>query len=235
VNRETQGLVLFLVGGAALWASLTDLHLRYVKAGLRPLLIVAGVVLIAAAVVTLWSEFRGSRRGHDDDHGHHGPRIAWLLLLPVFALILVAPPALGSYTASRSGTALQRPAGFTALPADGPLRLSLVDYAARAAYDGGRALGGRSITITGFVTVDRHGAPYLTRMVLNCCAADAQPVKVGLTGQVPPGLRPDTWLDVTGIYTGKQTRDDVNDGIIPYIEVVQAIRVSAPRDQYESM
>ena len=57
--------MLFLVGGAVLRASLTDLHLRYVKAGLRPLLLVAGVVLIAAAVATLWSELaaaRGRRR-----------------------------------------------------------------------------------------------------------------------------------------------------------------------------
>jgi putative membrane protein len=53
VNRQAQGVVLFVVGGAVLWASLTDLYLRYVKAGLRPLLVVAGVVLIAAAIATV--------------------------------------------------------------------------------------------------------------------------------------------------------------------------------------
>ncbi len=37
---------------------LTDLYLRYVKAGLRPLLLAAGVVLIMAAVATVWYERR---------------------------------------------------------------------------------------------------------------------------------------------------------------------------------
>ena len=41
--------MLLLVGGAILRASLTDLYLRYVKAGLRPFLIAAGVLLVLAA------------------------------------------------------------------------------------------------------------------------------------------------------------------------------------------
>jgi uncharacterized membrane protein YcgQ (UPF0703/DUF1980 family) len=59
--------------------------------------------------------------------------------------------------------------------------------------------------ITGFITVAGRDTPVLTRMVLNCCAADAQPVKVGLTGQVPSGLRPDTWFEVVG---AKPSRSD---------------------------
>ena len=66
-------------------------------------------------------------------------------------------------------------------------------------------------------------------MVLNCCAADAQPVKVGLTGRIPPVLQPDTWLEVTGTYTAKRTKDPVNDGTIPFIDVSQARPVPAPR------
>jgi hypothetical protein len=34
VNRQAQAAVLFLTGGAILHAALTDLYLRYVKAGL---------------------------------------------------------------------------------------------------------------------------------------------------------------------------------------------------------
>ncbi|MFL6141177.1 MAG: chromate resistance protein ChrB domain-containing protein [Labedaea sp.] len=63
VNRQAQAIVLFLLGTAVLHASLTDLLLRYVKAGLRPLLLVAGVVLILAAIATMWYEWRG-QRGH---------------------------------------------------------------------------------------------------------------------------------------------------------------------------
>jgi uncharacterized repeat protein (TIGR03943 family) len=160
--------------------------------------------------------------------------VSWLLLLPLFALILIAPPALGSYSAVRTGTALQPPLGLPALPAGDPLQLSVIDYAGRAVYDHGQSLGNRPITLTGFVALDERGEPYLTRMVLNCCAADAQPVKIGLTGQVPPVLQPDAWLEVTGTYTGKQTRDPVNDGPIPYIDISQARPVPAPDEQYES-
>jgi putative membrane protein len=70
-------------------------------------------------------------------------------------------------------------------------------------------------------------------MVLSCCAADAQPVKVGLTGKVPPELRPDVWLDVVGTYTAKQGRDAVNGAPIPFIEVSLATVVPAPHNRYE--
>jgi putative membrane protein len=231
VNRQAQGLVLFLVGGEVLRASLTDLYLRYVKAGLRPLLLVAGAVLIVAAIATFWYERRPAREPRP---AHHEPRIAWLLVLPLFALIVVAPPALGSYAADRTGTALQRPPGFATLSADDPVQLSLLDYATRAVYDHGRFLDNRRISVTGFITVGPGGAPYLTRMVLSCCAADALPVKVGLSGQVPPDLRPDSWLEVIGTYTDRQLKDEVNGGPIPFIDVNQARPVPAPADQYES-
>jgi uncharacterized repeat protein (TIGR03943 family) len=234
VNRQAQAAVLFLLGAALLHAGLTDLYLRYVKAGLRPMLLASGVVLIAAAVATVWYEWRARKQQHaDDGHAHPEPRVSWLLVLPLLALILVAPPALGSYSALRTGTALQQPFGYAALPADGPLRLSLVDYAGRAAYDHGRSLGDRQVKVTGFVALDRTGAPYLVRMALNCCAADAQPVKVGLTGRIPPVLQPDTWLEVTGTYTAKRTKDPVNGGPIPFIEVSGAAPAKAPKDPYD--
>ncbi|GKQ34415.1 TIGR03943 family putative permease subunit [Streptomyces sp. A012304] len=166
-------------------------------------------------------------------HSHREPRVAWLLLLPLLALILVAPPALGSYSATRTGTALQEPPAFAALPPAGPLRLSVADYAGRAVYDQGRGLAGRRIELTGFLAVDREGTPYLVRMALSCCAADAQPVKVGLTGRVPPVLQPDTWLRITGTYTARRAGDPVNGGPIPFIEVGTATPVEAPRDPYD--
>jgi uncharacterized repeat protein (TIGR03943 family) len=267
VNRQAQAAVMFLVGAAMLHASLTGLYLRYVMAGLRPLLIAAGIVLIAAAVATVWYERRrpratrddghghphddghgrdvGHGRGHDDGHGrdfghddghghgHREPRISWLLLLPLFALILVAPPALGSYSAMRTGTALQQPYGYNKLPATGPLDLNVVDYATRAVYDHGRNLKGREIKVTGFVALDRSGAPYLVRMALNCCAADAQPVKIALTGKIPPVLQPDKWLEITGSYTARQTRDPVNNGPVPYLKVASAAPVATPKDPYD--
>jgi putative membrane protein len=242
VNRQAQAVVLLLLGGAVLRAGLTDLYLRYVKAGLRPLLLVVGVVLIAAAIATFWYERRPAHATKDDQpesrdpggHVHREPATAWLLLLPLCALVVVVPPALGSYAADRTGTALQPPPGFVTLPAGDPVRISVLDYATRAVYDHGRSLGDRRVEITGFIAVAGRGVPILTRMFLSCCAADAQPVKVGLSGKVPAGLQPDTWLDVVGTYTNEQIKDDVNGGPIPFINVSRARTVPAPPDQYES-
>ncbi|QWB24100.1 MULTISPECIES: TIGR03943 family protein [Streptomyces] len=232
MNRLAQSALLFLLGATLLHSGMTDLYLRYVKEGLRPLVLLAGAVLIATAAATLWYDRRGRAQAHDHQH-HHEPRVTWLLTLPVLALILVAPPALGSYSASHTGTALQKPFGFADLPADGPLRLGVADYAGRAVYDDGRSLRDRELKITGFVTLDRAGTPYLVRMGLNCCAADAQPVKIALTGDIPPVLSPDTWLEITGRYTPRRTKDPVNNGPVPYLEVTRAKPVPTPHDPYD--
>ncbi|MFG1670931.1 TIGR03943 family putative permease subunit [Streptomyces sp. Y7] len=245
MNRQAQSAVLFLLGASLLHAGTTDLYLRYVKQGLRPLVLLAGAVLIAAAVATVFYELKRSRsrkRAHDEhpdaedlhgEHTHPEPRVSWLLILPLLALILVAPPALGSYSATRTGTALQEPLAYPDLPAADPLPLAVVDYAGRAVYDHGRTLRGRRVELTGFLALDRDGTPYLVRMALNCCAADAQPVKVALTGEVPPVLQPDTWLRVTGTYTPRRAKDPVNGGPIPFIEVTQAKPVAEPTDPYD--
>ncbi|MCX2922427.1 TIGR03943 family putative permease subunit [Streptomyces sp. NEAU-W12] len=242
MNRQAQAALLFLLGATVLHAGLTDLHLRYVKAGLRPLLLLCGAVLVVTAVATVWYEWRGSRGSRtrrdgdfDDRRGHREPRVSWLLALPVLALILVAPPALGSYSATHTGTALQKPFGFPELPAGGALRLGVGEYAARAVYDDGRGLGDRPIEITGFVALDPSGAPQLVRMSLNCCAADGQPVKIALTGEVPPVLQPDAWLEVSGTYSPRRTKDPVNDGPVPYFEVTSAKPVPTPRDPYDDV
>ncbi|MFC5214399.1 TIGR03943 family putative permease subunit [Streptomyces coerulescens] len=250
MNRQAQAAVLFLLGASLLHAATTDLYLRYVKQGLRPLVLLSGAVLIAAAVATAWYERKRARsrkraeaaHSHtehpaterpDAGHSHPEPRISWLLVLPLLALILVAPPALGSYSATRTGTALQEPLAYPDLPAADPLPLNVVDYAGRAVYDHGRTLHDRRIQLTGFLALDRDGTPYLVRMALNCCAADAQPVKIALTGQVPPVLQPDTWLRVTGTYTPRRAKDPVNGGPIPFIEVTEAKPVAEPTDPYD--
>ncbi|MFJ9020869.1 TIGR03943 family putative permease subunit [Streptomyces sp. NPDC102259] len=271
MNRQSQAAVLFLLGAALLHAGTTDLYLRYVKAGLRPMLLASGAILIVTALATAWYEHRrtkatktrtttqqkhGHGQGHEQQelrqelgqnavdapahtpvstlaHVHPEPRVSWLLILPLLALILVAPPALGSYSATRTGTALQEPLAYPSLPATDPLPLSVVDYAGRAVYDHGRTLTGREVRLTGFVALDHDGTPYLVRMALNCCAADAQPVKVGLTGDIPPVLQPDIWLTVTGTYTPRTTHDPVNNGPIPFVSVTTAVPTPTPRDPYD--
>jgi uncharacterized repeat protein (TIGR03943 family) len=236
VNRQAQAVVMLLFGGAILRASLTDMYLRYVKEGLRPLLIVAGVVLVAAAVMTLWYDIRGRDAHADDGHGHHEPRVGWLLLLPVLGLLLVTPPALGSYAAGQSGTVLSAQSSdsdYPPLPAGDPVPIGLVEYATRMVFDEGRGMSGRTLQLTGFISAGPDGRPMLTRMVLSCCAADGRPIKIGMTGDVPAGLAPDTWVQVLGTSSTRVDKDPVNEAAVPYVDVQSWQRIPAPRRQYE--
>ncbi|GLY95221.1 TIGR03943 family protein [Actinoplanes sp. NBRC 103695] len=243
MNRQAQGVILLLLGGAIVKAGITDLSLRYVKEGLRPFLVAAGLLLVAAAVMTLWYDLRPARATaasspspQDGDDHHHEPRVGWLLLLPVLGLLLVAPPALGSDAAGRSGSVLAAApsdAVYPALPPGDPVPVSLLDYASRAVFDEGRTLRDRTVRLTGFVAPGRDGQPMLVRMVLSCCAADGRPIKVALTGDVPSGLPPDTWVHADGTWVARTAADEINQAAVPYLEVRSWQRITAPRQQYE--
>lgn len=249
MNRQAQAVVMLLLGGAIVRASVTDMYLRYVKESLQPFLIAAGVVLIAAAVMTLFYEiFRpaaGKVRNEEpsDDHGHdHGdgkphrePWVAWLLILPVLGLLLVAPPALGSYAAGQAGTALssQQVSDFPPLPPGDPARIGVLDYASRAVFDKGVSLGDRTVQLTGFIAKGPSGEPILARIILSCCAADGRPIKLGMSGNAPAGLADDTWVEVVGKYTDRTVTDPVNEETIPYIEVETWTEIDPPKQPYE--
>jgi uncharacterized repeat protein (TIGR03943 family) len=238
VNRQAQAIVMLLFGGAVLKATLSDMYLRYVKAGLWPFLITAGVLLIAAAIMTLWYELRKAPPTPADDghEHHHEPRVGWLLLLPVLGLLLVAPPALGSYAAGQAGSILaaqNSPSDYPPLPAGDPVPVSLLDYASRAVFDSGKSLTGRNLRLVGFVTPGPDGQPLLARIVLSCCAADGRPIKVGLVGGTPVTAAPDTWVQVVGTYAAKVTKDPVNKAMVPYLQVRSWTEVTPPKQQYE--
>ncbi|MEV4639982.1 TIGR03943 family protein [Actinoplanes sp. NPDC049548] len=238
MNRQAQAVIMLLFGGAILKAGVGDLYLRYVKEGLRPFLIGAGLLLVAAGIMTLWYELR-PRPAVTDEHGHdhhHEPRVGWLLILPVLGLLLIAPPALGSYAAGQAGsvlTAQSSASDYPPLPAGDPVDVGLLDYASRAVFDHGRSLTGRTLRLTGFVTPGPGGEPMLARMVLSCCAADGRPIKVGLTGDGPAGVAPDTWVQVVGAYSDRIGKDPVNDADVPYLRVTSWQEIAAPKQQYE--
>ncbi|MFF4547806.1 TIGR03943 family putative permease subunit [Streptomyces sp. NPDC001435] len=214
MKRPIQAILLVLSGLGLLHISLfTDLCLRYVKEGMRPMLVASGAVLLILGVAEAWNQLRPGRSNegtphhdhtHDDTgHGHdHSavPRVAWLLLLPALSLLFYAPPALGAYTAARQAPkAVPEQAHFDPLPTASPLPMTLTDFTTRVQQDRKQAIKGRSIQMTGFVTPDKQaGSWYLTRIILTCCAADAQSIKIRIHGR--PALPPNTWVSVTGTW-----------------------------------
>jgi uncharacterized repeat protein (TIGR03943 family) len=233
VNRRIQSVLMLLLGGAILRIAITGSYQRYVKHGLRPLLLLAGAFLVIVAVLTLWYEIRG-RGHHDDGHGHaHEPGVGWLLL-PALVLLTLSPPALSAFAAGQSGTiVVSSESDYPPLPAGNPVPVTLLDYSARSIYDSGRSLTGRTVQMFGFVTPGPGGQPVLARIVLTCCAADGRPVKVGLTGKAPTGLAAGTWIQVEGTYSSQTGSDPINKAKIPYLTITSWQEIPTPQDPYD--
>ena len=66
MNREGQDTLLLFVGVMVLQVGISDLHLRYVKPQMQPVLIVAGLILTVLAVVSIVRWQRGGKDGDDD-------------------------------------------------------------------------------------------------------------------------------------------------------------------------
>ncbi|MFD0005031.1 TIGR03943 family putative permease subunit [Streptomyces sp. NPDC127178] len=206
MKRPIQVLLLVLSGLGLLQASLfTDVFLRYVKPGMRPLLIASGVVLLVLGLAEARAAYR-STRTHE---AHPPPHVAWLLFLPALSLLFHAPPALGAYTAARESPSVVEPQDardedFNPLPATSPLPITLRDFTNRVRQDRTRAIKGRTVLMTGFLTPSGEGDRwYLTRLLISCCAADVQSVKVRVYGVTAP--KADTWVSVTGAWHPRGT------------------------------
>ncbi|MFJ8139666.1 TIGR03943 family putative permease subunit [Streptomyces sp. NPDC096013] len=221
MRRPLQVTLLVLSGLGLLHASLfTDLCLRYVKPSMRPMLVASGFLLILLGIAEAWSRARQHpgvddhpigqhHTEHPEEHVGHNhskvPRVAWLLFLPALSLLFYAPPALGAYTASRAATkAVPVRDAFDPLPATSPLPMTLTDFTTRVQQDRKRAIKGRTVQMTGFVTPDK-GSEYwdLTRIMISCCAADAQSIKVRVYGI--PALSANTWVTITGTWHASGT------------------------------
>ncbi len=243
MNRLAQGVVLILLGGAVVKASVTDMYLRYVREWMQYFLIAAGAVLIIAGIMTIIYDLRHGSHVDDHDHGddkpHKEPRVGWLLIAPVLGLLLVAPPALGAFAAGQSGSAvLQASDLYPPLPEGDPADISVLDYATRGIFDKGESMKDtkgsyRTVRMTGFLSAGPNGEQVVTSMMLSCCAADARPIKVGMTGRIPEGLGNDQWVELVGKYTTKTSVDPVNNQTITYIDIAEWRKIDPPRNQYE--
>ncbi|MFI6683940.1 TIGR03943 family putative permease subunit [Streptomyces sp. NPDC050485] len=237
--------LLALTGCALLRISLlSDLYLRYVKEGLRPLLIASGAILlllglIAAVRLRYQDGEEGAAHDHEEGAGHGGegtghghthsaagPKTAWLLGVPAVMLLLFAPPALGSYTVARDGSgAVAKRTAFAPLPTRSPLALSLTDFTSRAVWDEKGSLKGRTVRLTGFVTPHNGTAWQLSRVVVSCCAADARVLKVEVYGVAAPPA--DSWVTVTGTWRP--------DSKAPALDAAGLERIPEPKNPYRDI
>ncbi len=190
----------------------------------------------------LGSDDPGANDVRTDDHGAHdqdGPgehahlRVAWLMLLPVLAIFLVAPPALGAFSAARDPGRVSAPVNYDwpALPDDPVVELSVAEFSQRAIWDESRSLAGREVMLVGFVTPLVDGEPsgaswYVTRHSMACCAADAVASKVAVFGAPP--LPSDTWIRVVGQWRPVEGTDS-----IPEMTAESVEQIKPPRNPYE--
>ena len=238
MSRETENTVLLLVGISVVMITISGAFTRYVKPGLLPWLAAAGVLLVALAVWAMLGDIRrgGPRSDHQPgDHGGHSHRtgIAWLLVVPIVILIFVTPPALRPSAAAPSVTSVSNDVlnrAFPPLPPGRAPELSLPEVLMREAQDTTGSLTNRTITVTGFVLNEAQGVD-LGRIVIICCAADAQLARIHLRGPAAAQaawLPDNTWLRVEGEVTPRQS----NSATIPTLQATAVARVDAPPNPY---
>jgi uncharacterized repeat protein (TIGR03943 family) len=236
MSREVQGLALAALGVVLVRLSTTGAYLFYVKATMQPFVIAAGAVLIVLGAWVLVDSLR-RRSVSPDDHGHeHGqPAIGWLLLVPTAAILLIAPPPLGAFSASRESTyPVILDTSPPPLPATDPVPLYLSDFVSRASVDDGSTLAGRTVELTGFVVPDPSDGWLLARMQIACCAADAFASKVRPIGLPPDAidLPADTWVTVTGTFVPGTASAQGADPV-PSIQIDTLRRVPQPANPYD--
>lgn len=259
MNRETKAIVIGMLGGLLVSVTVSGRFTSYVKPGFKPMLLTAGALLIALAVISLTLAIRDDLKApalivdasgteadnHDvDSQGHqHGTRAPWLMLVPVLVLLFVAPPALGADAASRGvscGTPAPEGTSYPSrrtkpddpLPTGNPTTMTMQEFISRSLYDSAYSTANADVQVTGFITRSSCDGPgySLVRLKISCCAADAIALRVHIDG--PPPMPANTWVQAT-VRAVKDTGDQSNN-YVPSVTVVGMKTISQPADPYET-
>lgn len=233
MSRETQNVLLLLVGLSTGLMVVKGTYLHYVKPSLLPWLIAAAVVLTALAVMAIVRDIRTGPSGQ----GHrHRPWLVWLLMVPIALTAFVNPPPLGARGVApglgSAGSAQPQRHAFSPLPPGRAPVVSLPELLMRAAADSAGTLNDRLITVSGFTMKGDHGAD-LARVVIVCCAADAQLARLHLGGTpaaMAAGYPDDTWLQLEGRVEPGTSQAATH--YIPTLEVSSVTRVDKPANTY---
>jgi uncharacterized repeat protein (TIGR03943 family) len=218
MTTRTQSLVLLIFGAALVRLAAGDALLHYVRPVARAPLLVAAVAMLLLGAVPAGLRGRADR----------GSRASWLVLAPVLAIALIAPPALGAFTARRPPVTPPKPdAGFATLPSTGPVPITLSDVVLRTVWGASDTLRGRRLVVVGFVARPTGTGFVLARLVITCCAADAEPYDLDIVTSLrapPTG----TWVAVTARFVGPSHADKV----VPVLDSARFVPVAQPSDPY---
>lgn len=235
MSRATQNLVLLLVGASTVVMLVRGTYVNYVKPGLFWWLVVAAAVLVALGLAAVVRDVRDVGRSGEHGHGHghaHGSRLAWLLLVPIALVAFVVPPALDArgVTAAPPVRTTVTARDFPPLPGGPAPTVGLPEVVMRAAAS--TTLDGRDVTVTGF-TLHYPDGVYLARVVIVCCAADAQLARIRLAGtaaDAAAGFGEQTWISVRGrIEPGSATPAD---DYVPTFDADAVTRIDKPANVY---
>ena len=226
MSEEVGSTTVLLVGALLVRLAAGGAYARYVRVGMGPWLLVAGILLVvlgAAGVI------RALVRPRPPDEHAHREYAGWLLLAPVVALLMVTPPALGSFGVDRNTVVAVGSGGrtFASLPGGGTVSMTLLEFNQRAADHHGISFGTTPVRLTGFVARATDGDGFrLARYQIQCCAADAVAAVVRVVGATGTPPARDGWLTVTGTF--EPSADPV-----PRLRASSLGAIPPPPDPYE--
>ncbi len=199
MRKALAATLLLLIGGALIRLFVSGEYIYYVKDTMALPMLLAGSVICALGFVGWWSATSAPTSQTRHAEGGHLPAVAWLLLLPVVAIHLSPPPALGADAVLRESSLTVAPAAsmYPPLPVGDPLILTPRDAVERVLYDADSGILDRRVRIDGFaVPLEGEDAWYVARISLACCAADGVAYRIRVTGVPAPPT--DEWISVTG-------------------------------------
>ncbi len=136
----------------------------------------------------------------------------------------------GSGSAADS-TGSRRTMHFPALEGQNP-PVEVKDLILRALYDADYSVREVPVTVVGFLAPagDGYNGGYtIARMVISCCAADANPMQLHVAGDAP--YPANTW--VQAVVTVDADTATLDNGYVPTVAVASITPVQQPADPYE--
>lgn len=134
----------------------------------------------------------------------------------------------GSVTDASGG---KRTMHFPALAGEDP-EMGIKEFVLRSLYDADNSLDGTPVTVVGFIAPagDGYDGGYtIARMVISCCAADANPMQLHVEGDAP--YPTNTW--VQAVVTNVANTGTMDNDYVPTVTINSMRSVDLPDDPYE--